>query len=111
MDIEQITLLFLIAIFALAEIYRARRSVRGVVISLEDSGPLNFLGEVRTVVVRLSSGKNVEAKMTSCTACLGNIELGSEVKIYRSSEGYQVDPIWVRSIKNCVSPDTCGRGS
>jgi len=111
MDIEQITLLFLIAIFALAEIYRARRSVRGIVISLEEPGPFNFFGEFRTAVVRLSSGKKVEAKMTSCTACLGKIELGSEVKIYSASDGYQIDPVWFRSIKNCGVTDSCRRGS
>ena len=109
MDIEQITLLFLIAIFALAEIYRARRSVRGIVISLEEPGPFNFFGEFRTAVVRLSSGRKVEAKMTSCTACLGKIELGSEVKIYSASDGYQIDPVWIRTVKNSVTGDSCGR--
>jgi hypothetical protein len=109
MDIEQITLLFLVAIFVLAEIYRARRSVRGIVVSMEESGPLNFFGEFSTAVVRLSSGKKVQARMTSCTACLGKIGPGSEVRIFSSSEGYQIDPVWIRTVKNSVTGDSCGR--
>lgn len=107
MNIEHITLLFLITVFVLAEIYRARRSVRGVVVSFEDTGPLNFFGEVRTVVVKLSSGELIQARMSSCAQCLGKIEPGSEVRIFDSSEGFQIDPVWIRSSKNCAQKNSC----
>lgn len=101
-DIEQITLFFLIAVFILAEIYRARRSVRGVVISVENSSPQNFLGEIKTAIVKLNSGREITATLTSCSACLGKIDVGSEVKVFNSSNGYVIDPVWFRSRKQCA---------
>jgi len=102
MNVENITLLFLIALFILAEIYRARRSIRGVIVSVEDSGPQNFLGEIRTAVVRLRSGEEVTAKLTHCAACIAKIQLDSEVKVFNSLDGYIVDPVWFRSKKQCA---------
>lgn len=97
MNLENLTLIFLIAVFLAAEIYRTRRSVRGIVTFIEDFGPQNFLGEIRTATVKLYSGQEVSAKLTSCSACIGKIGIGSEVKVFKSSEGYMVDPVWFRS--------------
>lgn len=102
MDIEQITLFFLIAVFILAEIHRARRSVRGIVIYVENTSPQNFLGEIKTAIVRLNSGSEVRATLTSCSACLGKIDVGSEVKVFNSANGYVIDPVWLRSGKQCA---------
>jgi hypothetical protein len=101
MNVEHVTLLFLIAVFILAEIYRARRSIRGIIVSVEDSGPQNFLGEIRTAVVKLRSGEEVTAKLTQCAACIAKIQLGSEVKVFNSSDGYTIDPVWFRSKNQC----------
>lgn len=102
MDWENATLIFLIAVFLMAELYRTRRSVRGMVISIDECGPQNFLGEIRTAIVRLSSGRDIEAKLTSCSACIGKIGIGSEVKVFKSSDGYMIDPIWFRSKDKCA---------
>ncbi len=102
MNIENITLGFLIAVFILAEIYRTLRSARGVIVSVEDSGPQNFFGEIRTAVVRLKSGREVTAKMSQCAACIARIQLGSEVKVFNSSDGFTIDPVWFRSRKQCA---------
>ncbi|MGC8602274.1 MAG: hypothetical protein ACP5VS_01150 [Desulfomonilaceae bacterium] len=101
MNIEYITSLFLIAVFILAEIYRAKRSARGIIVSVEDLGPQNFLGEIRTAVVKLKSGQEVTAKLTQCAACIAKIQVGSEVRVFNSSDGYTVDPVWFLSKKSC----------
>ena len=101
MNVEHVTLLFFIAVFILAEIYTTRQSVRGIIVSVEDSGPHNFLGEIRTAVVKLRSGEEVTAKLTHCAACIAKIQLGSEVKVFNSSDGNTIDPLWFRSKKEC----------
>lgn len=111
MTMEQVTLVFLVGVFILAEIYRAVRSARGFIVSVDNPGLENFFGETRTVVVRLRSGREVKAKLTQCAACIARMDIGSEVRVFKGSDGYVVDPVWFHTKKLCsFSEDTqrCG---
>ncbi|MGC8657492.1 MAG: hypothetical protein ACP5U1_00290 [Desulfomonilaceae bacterium] len=98
---EQITLVFLLGVFTFAEIYRAMKSVRGFIVSVDNPGLENFFGETRTVIVRLKSGKEIEAKLNQCAACIARMNLGSEVRVFKGSDGYVVDPVWFNTRKAC----------
>jgi hypothetical protein len=100
MNLEYLTLLFLVSVFVVAEVYRAARSLRGVIVSADDCslGPIAL--PVMTVRVRLESGKEVSAKLNCCTACLGRLDVGDEVRIADSRDGYVIDLPWFRK-KRC----------
>lgn len=91
MTVEHITLAFLLVLFIAAEIYRYVRGVRGVIVSTRDFGvPL----PVSSVNVRLHHGEVVTASLSCCTACLGNLKIGDEVRVSHSKDGYVVDLPW-----------------
>jgi len=93
MTIEYLTLGLLIALFIAAEIYRYTRGVRGVIVAAKDFGmPL----PVSSVDVRLNHGEVVTASLNCCTACLGNLRIGDEVRVSHSRDGYVVDLPWSR---------------
>ncbi|MBI5251555.1 MAG: hypothetical protein HY912_18855 [Desulfomonile tiedjei] len=104
MNIEQLTIIFLIAVFAAAEIYRATRGMRGSIIAVNDSGYGELL-PVTSVKIRLDRGDLVDASLNCCTACLGKLRIGDEVRVCSSRDGYVVDLPWFRR-GNCASgPD------
>lgn len=92
--LEHITLIFLVCLYATAEIYRVARSHRAIVTALHDTGvPLVPMLE-QSVTVRLADGREIRAKMNCCTACLGNIGLGDEVRVSESRDGWCVHLPW-----------------
>lgn len=96
MDIETITLIFLVILFLTAEGYRALRSSRGIIVSFEDSDLGFLVSPELTAKIRLEDGAIVQASVNGCTACMGNLIVGSQVRVYESSNGYVVDTPWFR---------------
>jgi hypothetical protein len=94
MDIEQISILFVIVFFAAAEIRRALISETGVIEGFLDSGPLALFMPVLMVKVRLNNGDLVKANLNGCAACLGRLQEGDSVRVTRTNEGYCVDLPW-----------------
>jgi hypothetical protein len=97
MTLELATVLFLVAVFLMAEIYRVKRQRRGLIVALEDPGMSLVTLPVVTVQVRLDDGTEVPAKLNCCTACLGRLTLGDEVRISDTREGWVVDLPWLRT--------------
>lgn len=94
MDLETVTLIFLIVVFLAAETYRARRSSRGIIVGFEDSDLGLLVSPVLTARVKLDDGSVIQAELNSCTACMGRLSVGTQVRIYNSSNGYVVDTPW-----------------
>lgn len=95
MNWEYITLLFLMIIFAAAEIYRAAHGKRGVILDLEDSPVATLLLPVTNVRVKLEDGHEVSAQVNCCTACLGRLRVGDEVRVSDTRNGYVVELPWL----------------
>ena len=102
--VEYATAIFLVAIFIAAEVYRMTRGVRGVISSVKDIGIDPILLPVTPVNVRLENGAEITANVNCCTACLGHLKIGDQVRVCRSKEGYVVDLPWVRN-RSCIGPD------
>lgn len=97
MTLELATVLFLVGVFLMAEIYRMKRQKRGLIVAMNDPGmPLVALPVV-TVQVRLDDGSEVPAKLNCCTACLGRLTVGDEVRVCDTRDGWVVDLPWLRS--------------
>ena len=97
MTLELATVLFLVAVFLMAEIYRMKRQRRGLIVGLHDTGmSLIVLPEV-TVQVRLDDGTEVPAKLNCCTACLGRLTVGDEVRVSDTRDGWVVNLPWLRT--------------
>jgi hypothetical protein len=94
MNIEQATVVFLVIVFAAAEIFRFMRGRRGVIVCEEDAGFPGIALPVTTVRVKLENGDEVTASMNCCTACLGRLKIGDEVRVSNSRDGYLVDLPW-----------------
>jgi hypothetical protein len=107
MDIEQATVLFLVIVFAAAEIFRFMRGRRGIIVREEDAGLSGIALPVTTVRVKLESGDEVTASMNCCTACLGRLKIGDEVRVSNSRDGYLVDLPWF-SRRSCHSRASMG---
>jgi hypothetical protein len=104
MSIEQLTAIFLIAVFVTAEIYRATRGMRGAIVAVNDTGYGTWL-PVMSVKIRLARGDLVDANLNCCTACLGKLRIGDEVRVCTSKDGYVVDLPWFRRSKCRTRPD------
>ena len=94
MSWDHITLVFLIVVFAAAEIYRLTHGMRGVIVAMEDSPVAALLMPVTTVRVRLGDGREVRAQLNCCTACLGRLGVGDQVRVSDSRSGYVVELPW-----------------
>lgn len=95
MSIDTITTIFLLLLFASAEIYRITRGLPATVIAVENKGSLTSLvhGRIR---VRLMNGEETSATMDACTGCMGRIDIGSEVRVLKCRDGYNVFLPWFR---------------
>lgn len=102
MNIEQATIAFLVIVFAAAEVYRLMRGSRGVIVREEDGGFPGIALPITTVRVRMENGDEVPASMNCCTACLGRLKVGDEVRVSHSSDGYVVDLPWFTR-RSCAS--------
>ncbi len=96
MNLETATIVFLVAVFVAAEIWRVLRGQSGVIVSAHEDGLGFAMLGMGTVDVRLESGEQVSASVNCCTACLGRLQIGDQVRVTSSKEGYVVDLPWVR---------------
>lgn len=94
--LEQVTLIFLVMVFAVAEIYRAGRARRGVIVALQEDIFSVAVMPVIHVRVRLNGGEEVAAALNCCTACLGRLNVGDRVRVANTRDGYVVDLPWFR---------------
>jgi len=112
MSLETATLLFLIVAFVAAELHRVRRGRRGIIVGSDDAGLGHLLLPVVTVKVRLEDGKEIDAELNCCTACLGRLQLGDEVRVLDSRDGYVVDLPWRRHSRcDTETSRACGAAS
>lgn len=95
MTLEHLTLAFLLLFFAAAEIYRIVHGKRGVIVSVEDSSVSALVLPVTAVRVRLGDGREVSAQLNCCTACLGRLKVGDQVRVTNSRSGYVVELPWL----------------
>jgi len=96
MTIESATVLFLVILFGAAEIHRFRRGKRGVITAVDESGLAQAMLPVFQVRVRLDHGPEVTAALNGCTACLGRLQIGDEVRVCDSKDGFVIDLPWFR---------------
>ncbi len=96
MSADHATLLFLIVLFASAEVYRLSRGMRGEIVSMVDMGLPGMGLPVMKVQVLLSRGDHVIADLACCTACLGRLQVGDQVKVRQSKDGYVVELPWTQ---------------
>jgi hypothetical protein len=101
-------LIFLVLVFVAAEIYRMRRGQPAVIVSVAENsfGPVPL--PIMHVGVRLDDGAEVSASMDCCTACLGRLNIGDEIRVYSSREGYKVALPWLRSRNRGTCDRNCG---
>jgi hypothetical protein len=110
MTLEQATVVFLVTVFAAAEIFRMMRGRRGVIVREEDAGFPGIALPVTTVRVRLESGAEVPAAVNCCTACLGRLKVGDEVRVSNARDGYVVDLPWFNR-RSCNRSASTGIGT
>jgi|GEM_PF-468019 len=94
MNLEHATMVFLVLVFAAAEIYRSLRGVRGVIVGIDDSdfGPVTL--PVMAARVKIDGAEEVTATLNCCTACLGRLRVGDRVRVHESTDGYVIDLPW-----------------
>jgi len=59
---------------------------------------------VMRVRVRLQGGQEVTAGLNCCTACLGRLTVGDEVRVTDTADGYTADLPWLLRRKSCNEP-------
>lgn len=96
MDLEYVTLIFLVAVFLAAEAYRMVRGKRGVVLSVDEGrvGEAALVGV--TALILLDNGSKIKADIPACTVCIGRLGVGTEVRVTQSERGHCVDIPWCR---------------
>ena len=103
MNLEHATLLFLVAVFVVAEVFRANRGIRGVILSMNDVGSDLLTLPSTTATVKLQDGNEINAALDCCTVCIGQLKVGDEVRVTDSRSGYVIDLPWFR--QNCKNKD------
>ena len=89
-SIELLTFLFLVGVFTFLEVYQIFSKKKGVIVDVVES-PIPLGGMLGgEVVVRMTSGRVVRAKLSGCTQCMGRFTVGDEVHLIRSRSGYSV---------------------
>ncbi len=101
MSADHATLLFLIVLFVCAEVYRLSRGMSGKIVSMVDMGLPALALPVMRVEVLLSRGDRVVADVACCTACLGRLQVGDQVRVRHSKDGYVVELGWTQQ-KPCA---------
>ncbi len=96
------TFIGLLAFFVVAEIYRAKFFIKGVIIEFCPSE----LGIEELILsrmkVQLKNGQIVEAEAPQCTMCMGNLSVGDEVSLYKKNERYIVNlPFGMKKKSKC----------
>lgn len=95
------TFIGLLVFFAVAEIYRAKFLVKGVILEFCPSE----LGIEELILsrmkVQLKNGQVVESEASSCTMCMGRLMVGDEVSLSKKDERYVVNlPFKMRTKRN-----------
>jgi hypothetical protein len=104
--LEQATLLFLVMIFLAAEVFRIARGTRGVLLSLTDPSHDLASATLITATVKLPDGTVIDAGLNYCTACMGRLRVGDEVRVTNSREGYILDLPWFQRRASHKQPCT-----
>lgn len=94
MAIENLTLLFLVLVFALAEVWALTRGLRGVMVGFCDEAPPMLRLADRRVRVRLADGSFVAARVSGCTACMNRLAVGDAVSLLRQGAELVVAVPW-----------------
>jgi hypothetical protein len=97
MTLEGITIAFVVAVFVLAEARRVLKGDRGIITGCCDTDIPMAASCSCTVTVRMSDGREVAAKLDGCTACMGRLSVGDEVRVSTTSDGHVVTLPWFRS--------------
>lgn len=95
--LEYLTLLFLVALFVAAEVYRIRGGRRGILVAADDPFDSPAPLPVTRVRVMLDDNREVAASLNCCTACIGRLNVGDEVRVAETKDGWVVDLAWFRS--------------
>ena len=111
MDLEVITIAFLIALFAAAEIYRIKRGRKGTILSVNDFGLPSVVLPAVELLVRLPDGQEVIATASCCVACMGRLKIGDQVRVCQSKDGYTADLLWSQSRSCSQEVSSCERAS
>lgn len=95
MNVEQATILFLIAVFITAEARRMGRGLTGTIEGLDDQtlGLADF--SAMKVSVRLADGRLILADLDSCTACMARLNIGDEVRVSNTKSGWVIGVPWM----------------
>ncbi|MEW6348852.1 MAG: hypothetical protein AB1646_07290 [Thermodesulfobacteriota bacterium] len=102
MSADHATLLFLIVLFVSAEVYRLSRGMSGKVVSVVDTGLPGLGLPVTKVEVLLNRGDRVVADLSCCTACFCRLQVGDQVQVRHSNDGYVVELSWLRQ-RSCAA--------
>ena len=77
----------------MVELYVFFNGIPGTFVAFVDEGSLLKLAD-RRVLVALNDGRNIEAKVSGCTACMAKFEFGDPLLLIRDSRGYSVTIPW-----------------
>jgi hypothetical protein len=83
-------------LFAAAHLARRGKAVRGAIVSFVDDPVSGMFLPASAVNVRLNDGRQVVARLDSCTACLGRLSEGDEVLVSACNDGWVIDLEWFR---------------
>jgi hypothetical protein len=96
MTLEHATLFFLVIVFLAAEVFRVARGKRGILLSLNEQGYDSVMVSVIKARIGMHDGNVIEADINSCTACIGRLKVGDEVRVTDSGQGFVADLPWFR---------------
>ncbi len=99
MELEQLSVMFVILFFIAAEIRRILIGRSGVIEEFLDSGPMAAFLPVLQVRVRMANGATVVGKLNGCAACIGRLQEGDKVRVVETREGICLDLPWVERSK------------
>ncbi len=80
-----------------------RRARRGLIVGVRDPGLPLAVAPVLEVRVRFKDGTEIDATLNLCTACMGRLNVGDEVRVSGTGEGWIVDLPWRRKSRSCCS--------
>jgi len=75
--------------FVAAELYVRRRGITGTITKLEELGPFP-MGLALRASVRLSNGREIEADLPACTACMEHLRIGDSVRLLANGSLYHI---------------------
>jgi len=95
--LNSFTLIVILAIYGSMFIAQYKKKEDGIIVNFEGLG--NCRNGGLGVIVRLKDGKEVQASISGCTACLDNLGEGSSVKVLNLGDKYVVAHTPLDSLK------------